>query len=417
MVDARRIRQLLEQPGLERLVDRLRRNLETGGGGVIQLTRVSEDERAAVESLLGRRPRAGRTLRVDRSEIETIIIHTGAAPDLRAALETLGGPIVDVGAVRAADTERWRRVFEIARPRALAIGLEHWLAELEARGGLKRSAERDPERAAEILDQSLAVLQRLPARGIGRGTLAAGVLHDAHGLDPGRPVAGLVRSALASWFRDADGTGPDRERALWARAGVLVGGDITSTVLALDLQADGEGATGRMMNALTAAGEPGYLTLRQLVRDRPRWAVAGRDVFVCENPAVVAEAAEHLGNASAPLIATLGRPSAAALTLLGQLRDAGARLHYRGDLDWSGISIANDVIRQFDARPWRLDVATLATCSDLPGSPLHGRPVEAHWDKELARALSERGSALQEEQLIDALLADLADAGRRSPAG
>ncbi|MDZ7827368.1 MAG: hypothetical protein U5R48_16775 [Gammaproteobacteria bacterium] len=30
MVDARRIGQLLERPGLERLVERLRRNLETG---------------------------------------------------------------------------------------------------------------------------------------------------------------------------------------------------------------------------------------------------------------------------------------------------------------------------------------------------------------------------------------------------
>ncbi|MDZ7827369.1 MAG: TIGR02679 family protein [Gammaproteobacteria bacterium] len=275
------------------------------------------------------------------------------------------------------------------------------------------SARPARPRARRGAPRSVAGRARTPARTRNRpGTLAAGVLHDAHGLDPGRPVAGLVRSALASWFRDADGTGPDRERALWARAGVLVGGDITSTVLALGLQADDEGATGRMMNALTAAGEPGYLTLRQLVRDRPRWAVAGREVFVCENPAVVAEAAEHLGSTSAPLIATLGRPSAAALTLLGQLRDAGARLHYRGDLDWPGISIANDVIRQFDARPWRLDVATLAACSDLPGSPLHGRPVEACWNERLAGALLERGSALQEEQLIELLLSDLADDGQ-----
>lgn len=408
MVDAGRIRQLLDRPGLERLVDRLRRNLESGGGETIQLTKVTATERAAVESLLGRRPRAGRTLRVDRSEIEGILVHAGAAPGLREALEALGGPLVDRAAARSADAERWHSVFETARARATAVGLEPWLASLETSGKLKRSAARDPERATQLLDQALGVLEQLPARGIGRGTLAARVLHDAHGLDPGRPVAGLVRSALASRFRDDGEAGPDGERALWARAGVLVGGDITSTVLTLDLQAEDDSPTSTMVNALAAAGEPAYLTLRQLVRDRPRWAVSGRDIFICENPAVVAEAAERLGNRSAPLIATLGRPRAAALTLLAQLQEAGARLHYRGDLDWSGIAIANDLIRRFGARPWRLGVDTLAACRDLPGSPLQGRPVAACWDDRLATALAERGSALQEEQLIEQLLADLA---------
>lgn len=440
-LDCERLQRLLGRPETRRLVERLRRRLERGGGAAVTLTRASEEERRAVETLLGRPARAGRSLRVPLAALEATLQRAGIAPDLRSALEALGGPLVDRQAVAEAEQERWRAVFAAAADEAAALGYVDWLASLEATGLLRRVAQGDPVCAGCLLGEALRVLGALPAGGTPLSALAAETLGDAHALDAGRPVATLVRHALrlaarppercredasptagvaplpAGGARRSDSAVPapdaapeEDDRTLWARVGVLVGGDITSTVLALNLPAQSGGATGRMLAALAGAGEPGYLTLRQLVRAPPAWAVAGRAVFVCENPAVVAEAAARLGPASAPLVATWGRPGAAAVTLLEQLAAAGARLHLRADLDWAGIAIANRLHARVPASPWRMDSATLTAHRHLPGRPLTGTPVTATWDPTLAEALNERGEALEEEQLLDELVTDLAAA-------
>jgi hypothetical protein len=61
-------------------------------------------------------------------------------------------------------------------------------------------------------------------------------------------------------------------------------------------------------------------------------------------------------------------------------------------------------------------VTDLAACGHLPGKPLEGRPVDAQWDPGLRDALKRRGTAVHEEQLIEALLHDLHRAhGQGSP--
>jgi uncharacterized protein (TIGR02679 family) len=100
------------------------------------------------------------------------------------------------------------------------------------------------------------------------------------------------------------------------------------------------------------AGEPAYATLRRLLRTPPRLAVAGRTVYVCKNPNLVAIAAGRLGSRCAPLVCTDGMPAAAQRTLLAQLAKTEARLLYHGDFDWPGLRIANRVMRSFGAQPW-----------------------------------------------------------------
>jgi uncharacterized protein (TIGR02679 family) len=199
---------------------------------------------------------------------------------------------------------------------------------------------------------------------------------------------------------------PD-ERSIWAHAGVLLGGDITSAVLIHRLPLRGGQALDPALRRYHELAEPAWLTLRQLLRHPPEWDVAGREVFVCENPAVVAEAAERLGARCAPLITTWGRPGAAVLTLLEQLEGAGAVLHYHGDFDWAGISIASALLSRFAMRPWRMSRDDLVAMANLPGKPLEGKPLDAGWDPRLRAALEARGRALHEEQLIETLLADL----------
>ena len=70
---------------------------------------------------------------------------------------------------------------------------------------------------------------------------------------------------------------------------------------------------------------------------------------VCENPNLVAIAADALGTRCAPLVCTDGMPAAAQRCLLSQLATAGAQTFYHGDFDWPGLHIGNYVMREYGA--------------------------------------------------------------------
>jgi uncharacterized protein (TIGR02679 family) len=149
--------------------------------------------------------------------------------------------------------------------------------------------------------------------------------------------------------------------------------------------------------------------LRELVRHPPGFAGDGT-VFVCENPTVLAAAADRLGTSSAPLVCLEGQRKTAARVLLGLLAEAGTDLAYHGDFDWGGLRIGNVVVRDHAARAWRYTAADYAAAP--AGRPLSGVPLAADWDPELAPAMRARDAAVHEEAVLDDLLADLAAAGR-----
>jgi len=190
-----------------------------------------------------------------------------------------------------------------------------------------------------------------------------------------------------------------RER--WARLGVTVNA-LSLPALCLNLPIMDP-------DLVHPAGEPVHLSLRRLLRRPPAWAVAGRDVFVCENPDIVAIAADRLGSTSAPLVCTDGMPSAAQQTLLEQLAAAGARLRYHGDFDWGGLTIGNFVMREFGAEPWRFGKTDYLAAAAKHGIALRGaRPVVAQWDDGLAGTMADRGVVVHEEGVAEMLMMDLA---------
>ena len=156
-------------------------------------------------------------------------------------------------------------------------------------------------------------------------------------------------------------------------------------------------------------GEPVYFSLRTLVRTPPALDVRDRPVFVCENPNIVAITADRLGADAAPLVCTEGMPAAAQRTLLAQLTSLGARLRYHGDFDWPGLQIANHVLRQFGAVPWRMSASDYkaAVAASAERQPLRGRPIVATWDTALTVAMRHFGGLVPEEAVTEALIADL----------
>ncbi|HZE92286.1 MAG TPA: TIGR02679 family protein [Rhizobacter sp.] len=416
-----RLERLLGGPALAPLRLRLRRHFERRGdgdmGSTLQLTQLSAAEHEALALLTGRPAPYSRSARIDVARLDASLLSAGIASSLREALERLDGPIANRAALLAAAQAAWSAATDMPGDDAR---LQAWLQTPAASTLLKRLARQDAAAAQSLLERADTVLRRLPAAGIARAQLAAQTLGNAHALDAGQPIASIV---LAAW-RHAEGAASpqpepteldvaeetdsarladERTRDIWSRAGVLVN-ELARPALVLNLPVFDPAA------ALWTLGEPAYLSLRQLLRAPPRWRVQGTLVFVCENPNLLAIAADRLSAHCAPLVCTDGMPAAAQRAVLTQLARAGAQLRYHGDFDWPGVQIANHVIRSWQAQPWRFaasdyEVATQNaphTRRDLPASR-----VEATWDATLAPAMHRHGLAIAEEAVADPLIEDL----------
>lgn len=412
--------------------------LERGGlvpRGMVTVPDLSREEQRALSDLLGRSVLTGR-VRVDLADLDRRLRDRAGTGLVEATTAVLGRPLTDRPAARAERAARLDEPYAVyaawrdAHPDAASVGLDDrlddWLAGLRLDGVLGR----DPEPGALVGD-ALAVLwhQRghlgrsdqaaQPTPPVARTELAARLLGDAHALDDDRRLAAVVLRA-ARVLLDASGQpGPEsaegqaREdnpggrhlsvREEWESVGVLTD-RISSTCLMLGLVPAGEGAPARRVRAYAADGAVLHLTWRDL--DGGLRFASGQTVLVCENPRVVESAAES-GPHEVGLLCTSGRPALVALEVLARLAEAGATLRYHGDFDWAGLAMADEVVRRFGARPWRMSADDYFA---LPARlPLRGTRVEASWDAELAPAMARRGLAVHEEAALPGLTDALAE--------
>jgi uncharacterized protein (TIGR02679 family) len=404
-----RILRLLGGPHLASLRQRLRQRFERaaveGRVGSFRIAGLTADEHAALATLQGLSPRLADSIQVDVARIDVALRDAGVAHSLHDALARLDGPILHARTVRNHVTALWSEALADCTHSGLATLLET-TAGLAL---LKRLSKRDPGAAAEMLHLVSAVLQRLPVDGVTRAQLAAEVMGDPHALDKGKPIAALVLAVGrqvwpgAKQVADEQRSRDESVRDTWARAGVLVN-ELARPAMFLNLPMD----SGKVYGA--CPGEPSYLSLRALLRNPPRWNVAGRYVFVCENPNVMAIVADRLGERCAPMVCTDGMPSAAQQALLSQLVQAGACLQYHGDYDWAGLRIGNHVMRAYGAKPWRFgaqDYMAAVQAAPRVMRRLAGREAYASWDEALTPAMRKQGWLVSEEGVVDQLLPDL----------
>jgi uncharacterized protein (TIGR02679 family) len=400
-----RLRRILGGDHLVLLRKRLRRRFERapveGSVETFRLGKLSPEEHAALSSLLGRPAGSSNSLTIDVGVVDAAFLNAGVAASLRDALERLDGPIAHRATDRLNAERQWSDVIE-GSDHPVLCGL---LRSAPGLGLLRRLSRQSPLAAADLCRRAAAVLRRLPAQGVTRSQLAAEVLGDAHALDGGQPTATLVLAALRQDANEPDAatdddTSPRRDRDTWAKAGVLVN-ELARPVLSLNLPTRDGGLP---------LGEPAYASLRSLLRSPQAWDVADRTVFVCENPNLLAIAADHWGAACAPLVCTDGMPAAAQRCLLTQLKKAGALLCYHGDFDWPGLRIGNHVMREYGARPWRFgapdyQAAIQSIANRDPTLPEN--PVVAVWDEALTALMQRHRISIAEEALAAALMPDL----------
>ncbi|MGH4018527.1 MAG: TIGR02679 family protein [Pseudonocardiaceae bacterium] len=408
-----RLARLLGGEDLAWLLARARQRLERDQDldGTVTLTGATPSQRSAAQRLLGRPPRPGAALSVSLPAVDEVLRRSGACPDgLAAAVVALTGPVTSRSVADAEQRHAWDRafapLFDAAPPE-----LHDWVEWLRGSGLVRRLAG-DADAADPLLSDLAAVITALPADGEPLGAFAARITGDAHALDDDRPLATLALGAARTLAGLPVGTGAgvgagaQWRREVWAAVGVLRD-ELSTTVLTFGLPGDIDSATGRALSAWREAGQPVALTLRQLVRDPPRLAVT--EVWVCENPVVLAAAAQRLGTACAPLVCTSGQPGAAVMHLLRALAGAGTSLRHHGDYDWGGLRIGNVLHARLPVRPWRYDTAAYrAATRGGAGRSLTGPPVTASWDPELTGAMQRARRAVEEELLLDDLLEDLA---------
>ena len=418
-IDPRLIRRL-GGAELAELRRRMRRHFERYGRDPeklgFHLTKLSAVEYEALALLIGLPPRSTRSVRIDIARFDAALQEAGIANSLQEALEALDGPIVNRAEAKAELQSLWSSV---TNGQGLHPSLCAWLQRSSAVGLLKRVSKQAPRTAHQLLQQAHAVMQRLPAQGLTRAQLAADALGNVHALDNGQAIATVVLAALQHGAStgdqelspseetsdEADGARrpSERVRDIWARSGVLVN-ELARPALFLNLPVR------TPSNAPAAAGEPGYLSLRRLLRTPPAWDVADQIIYVCENPNIVSIAADSLGVACAPLVCTDGMPAAAQRVLLKQLSDAGAKLLYHGDFDWAGIHIANNVMRLCGCSPWRFGsehyLQALETAPPKERD-LKETAVAASWDQALAEVMQSHGMSIAEEAVASLLVDDL----------
>jgi len=406
-----RIRRLLDTPDTAWLLTRMRSRLEQTGMlvGIVTKQSASATERMAAARLVGRPVRSGSSASVSLDQLDALLRRDAWPAGLVSAVTELVGPIVGPE-VRRAERASWQQVADTLRVIAVERPeLAGWVDSVNRSGALRRATASAS--AAHSMTLDLGVLARaLPAEGEALGVLAARLFGDAHALDPKSPLGSIAVGLAAASTGQPAGNGSRWRRDAWQQSGVVVD-ELSSTVLALGLPGGVTSPTARALAALAESGQPVVLTYRQLAVDDIGRAPAL--VSVCENPAVIAAAADRFGAGAGggfvPVVCVNGQPGAAVLRLLTQLVDGGSRLRYHGDFDAGGVAIARTVARSVPWTPWRYGEADYrAACeSSLATSEFTGSVGDTPWNSALSAAMEELRLRVEEESVLEDLLDDL----------
>lgn len=403
----------LRGDGWCRLLAAARRRLERTGGlldGTVTLKDPSEAERRVVIGITGGyRPEGVKRLTVHIGDLD-LALREAHGRGLLKTLAELDGPLRDRPSERASEQARREQALgALASPPLEAEEwFSAWRAAIAADGTLTRLLRRGDD---HLPGRAVAVLERLcGAKGAKPGAvpiplpvLAEWATGDTKALVAGGPLATLVLRALA--MRAGAGLVPRHragQRDLWESAGAVVD-DLASQVLVLNVRCTSDDVVSGWLNDAAGFGIPFRLTLQQLNSDPVVPEHGG--LYVCENPAILRQAAAELGDACPPLVCTEGIPSAACHKLLSQ---ATGPIHWRADFDWTGLRITASACDRYGAAPWQMGTEDYRRAlAEGETTGLTGSEAPSPWEPSLARLMAVEGRAVMEERLLDSLLDDL----------
>ena len=376
---------------------------------IVTLRQPTEDERQLQARLL-RLPaqRGAIVLRYDLIKLSAALEKSGLESDWDIILELLRGPIPEKFLAARAEKKAWEEFWPQMEKLIGKTPFDlwaAWLAGLKRDGILKRLSKGDVKMAEQHLTTSAKLLRAvpfLPERSL--ADTAAEYCNGSHALDPSMPLSTLVLRALALRLGQTVPTRSDSRRSLWAAFGVVCD-ELSAPVLVYNLNFASDTLLSRLISSASAENQPLHLTTRMIWSTEWSHIKYPFDVYVCENPTVLSMAASQFGQKSPPLVCVNGEPGTAARALLRQLKSCGAQLHYHGDFDWPGISIARRIIEELGASPWFFDADAYRAASRYQGRELTDKPSATPWCPQLAIDMQQQGVAYDEEILAIDLLA------------
>ena len=406
------------------LLSEARRKLERSGAlrGGVALPAARAVEEALAGLVGGRRVRQdGPRLRVRLADVDAALRGSTFGVSLLQVLEADGGPVVTRQERQGRERLRWeaqlQRILAAAEGPAARFVADALRADGPCGRWYRRAYLQDApaaERSAVQVGRAMAALDPAPARADLLAMFAARVAGDPHAFDRDRPAGALLLATL----RERDGEPPADLRDAEARAFTLARAgletdEVSSTVLVAHLQGCGHPVIAAM--AQWGGGWPLPLAEVRALAVAPQ---PGRAARIVENPQVfsylVRECADQEPGRRPTLLCTGGFLSAAGLRALDALAAAGYELHYGGDFDRNGLSIALGLLRRYPGlHPWRMGAADYAEAARGPaGLDLDAADLEwlARLDGALggtAQAMARTGRAAYQEQLAAALLGDL----------
>jgi uncharacterized protein (TIGR02679 family) len=430
--------ELLRAEECSPLLSRLRKKVQRGETltGRCRLSKLTREKAAHISELTGANHR-GAGITVDLDLFAQIVVNTGRFDSLESLVQlACGEPLPNLRAARDEHSAQWQQVWEHAERIVGELSssltqcvdaeadqsesftkdsLNDALVSMRKSGWLCRLTSRDPITAASLLDQAFALLKRLPVHPVPLSVFAATHCGSAHALDDSTSLGRIMLKLLAKQtVNDTLQKKAVKRRQIWESVGIVTD-ELSSTVLTLNLPATGHTLTDRLLQDHQRCGMPVRLTFRHLRLHRPTFTSQSNDrdsrIYICENPSILAEAANRIGANCPPMVCVEGQPSLACWVLLEQLCSRGFRLAYHGDFDWGGIRIANKLYAAFGFEPWRFTSASHRIRS-RHHRELRSPEAEAWWDRTLSETIRIAGVSVEEESAIEELLADLTDFSR-----
>jgi len=410
---ADRLAAVFSAPGWQRFIAALTAYRDRGKPlpASLSLSDANEEERRSYTRLLRlKQPPAGPGLRYDLKRIADALARQDIEADWQRLLEALRGPVPNEVRLnqesRQAWEEFWLQASALTAEQVFPLAGK-WLQSFQRDGSLLRLSKGDAKLAMERLRMASAVLAALPLSDEPLPAAAARLCGDSHALDPDSPLSALILRHLAMQRSIPVPDRSDDRRQLWEEFGVICD-DLSAPVLTLNLRLSGNALLCRLVTDAASEGQPLHLTNRLITSSRWPQIVCPPDVFVCENPAILALAATRLGPSCPPMVCVNGEPRSTSRSLLRRLRERGTALWYHGDFDWPGVAIASRMFRELGAKPWLFSAADYdAAVQSGKYRELHGTPVETPWSPTLSPAMQLSAKAVDEEAISDSLIGSL----------
>jgi uncharacterized protein (TIGR02679 family) len=443
------IKEYFSQPGFKRFLSQLQHSYENstnGARGYVLLKDITDIERQTLDNFYGiySPPIPQETKRYSIKTFERLLKNSRfslTVPELFYALN--GEALLTRQEHRRARDEKWERLIGEAiertnskSPKEVSNRILAWLEGLrnETSPGsrtLRKVFATSYDEASKCLDECLLALDTI-AHGslslpIRLPILASHVTGNAHALDWKFPLGrlfwwGLTFNNGESEFTeseeedDIDNLTPvvDLSHAILLREGYRKGGiaddDISSQVL---LFAPG----------LFGVWQECILTLRQVERLNKEQLrqLHPTHVHMVENPSVFAELVDAAGNrpselSSEPIIICgNGQPTVAVIKLLDWLISGsfGTILHYSGDIDSTGLSIAQSLHARYSQafKAWCMDKEHYVRYANkgltiTESEQARLKQTQYRWDEDLGLVVAYKGVKLHQELWVEELVSD-----------